>query len=246
VAASDVHVHAMPKKVEEIISGVLLSSDTVLGDLDAAAMAKGSRSPREHTQIYQQKLRNIESAGAGKYCKCANSDGTISAASEDDDQVQMANDDQEIKPVSDKEGTLQAVHEFAQYLGMDPQTDKDFLWIAVEAMSAALPENWTEFQTQDGQSYYYNRRTDTTQWEHPLDDYHRQLFMRLKKQKECGGDGCKSKEPDHDKKGKKERNGDRDRDRDRDNDKGQKERHSKLKPPDHDQRHVCVCVCVCV
>jgi hypothetical protein len=30
------------------------------------------------------------------------------------------------------------------------------------------------------QAYYYNKHTDYTQWEHPLDEYHRSLFSKLK------------------------------------------------------------------
>ena len=68
----------------------------------------------------------------------------------------------------DKQTTLEAVHNFARYLGMEPEKDKEYLWIAVEAMAAPLPENWAEFKTQDGQSYYYNRRTEITQWYYSL------------------------------------------------------------------------------
>ena len=53
----------------------------------------------------------------------------------------------------------------------------------VEAMTAPLPENWTEHNTKDGQPYYYNKSTDTTQWEHPMDDWHRKEFQRKKKEK---------------------------------------------------------------
>ena len=45
----------------------------------------------------------------------------------------------------------------------------------------APPPPWqAEFTTPDGQTYYYNKRTDMTQWEHPLDDYHRSLFEKLR------------------------------------------------------------------
>ncbi len=43
------------------------------------------------------------------------------------------------------------VESFAMYLGMDVPGDKAFYWIAVEAMTAPLPVNWSEHFTADGQ-----------------------------------------------------------------------------------------------
>ena len=80
--------------------------------------------------------------------------------------------------------TMKAVHAFAQYLGMDPSEDGHLLWVAVEAMTSPLPDHWSEYKTDAGQVYYYNMRTRISQWEHPLDDYHRSLFLRLKARSE--------------------------------------------------------------
>ncbi|EKX41766.1 hypothetical protein GUITHDRAFT_48426, partial [Guillardia theta CCMP2712] len=71
---------------------------------------------------------------------------------------------------------IKEVTAFAVYLGMDPEEDEEFLWIAVEAMIAPLPKNWSEHEARDGRVYFYNRRTDHTQWEHPMDEYHRSLY----------------------------------------------------------------------
>lgn len=64
---------------------------------------------------------------------------------------------------SDKAKAIKEVEEFAAYLGMNLEEDRDLLWVAVEAMTAPLPENWSEHNTRDGQPYYYNKRTDHTQ-----------------------------------------------------------------------------------
>ena len=74
---------------------------------------------------------------------------------------------------------MKAVHAFAQYLGMDPAEDEHLLWVAVEAMTSPLPDHWSEYKTDAGEVYYYNMRTRISQWEHPLDDYHKGLFLRL-------------------------------------------------------------------
>jgi hypothetical protein len=76
------------------------------------------------------------------------------------------------------------VKEFAEYLGIDVEQDKDLLWIAVDAMTAKLPEHWVEVKPETGQSYFYFKRTGHTQWEHPLDEYYRGLYIKLKQEKE--------------------------------------------------------------
>lgn len=75
------------------------------------------------------------------------------------------------------------MREFAIYLGMNPDEDKDLLWIAVDAMTAKLPEHWEELKAENGQSYFYFKRTGQTQWDHPLDEYYRGLYAKLKKEK---------------------------------------------------------------
>jgi hypothetical protein len=66
---------------------------------------------------------------------------------------------------------------------MNPDEDKDLLWIAVDAMTAKLPDHWEEHKAENGQTYYYFKRTGQTQWEHPLDEYYRGLYAKLKKEK---------------------------------------------------------------
>mmetsp|Transcript_27757 Transcript_27757/g.43320 ORF Transcript_27757/g.43320 Transcript_27757/m.43320 type:complete len:335 (-) Transcript_27757:14-1018(-) len=128
----------------------------------------------------------------------ADSDGTISPPSSDNEEVSLNHDDidsiKQMFAMEEKaQGALKDVDEFAKYLGMDPTLDKQFLWIAVEAMTAPLPANWAEYQTEDGSTYYYNQNTDTTQWEHPMDEYHRHLFQKLKAEK--GEDGQAGSQP---------------------------------------------------
>ena len=50
-------------------------------------------------------------------------------------------------------------------------------------MTAKLPEHWQEFKGEGDRSYYYYHRTGQTQWEHPLDDYYRNLYLKLKSEK---------------------------------------------------------------
>jgi hypothetical protein len=54
-------------------------------------------------------------------------------------------------------------------------------WAAEEALTAALPEGWTEHTDASGNSFYFNASTGSSTWEHPLDEYYRSLFLKLKK-----------------------------------------------------------------
>jgi hypothetical protein len=55
------------------------------------------------------------------------------------------------------------------------------LRVAEEALTAALPEGWTEHTDASGNSFYFNASTGSSTWEHPLDEYYRSLFLKLKK-----------------------------------------------------------------
>ena len=45
------------------------------------------------------------------------------------------------------------------YRGMDPQKDAKYLWIAAEALTAELPEDWEQATTEEGEVFYYNSKT---------------------------------------------------------------------------------------
>jgi len=72
------------------------------------------------------------------------------------------------------------VLDYARYLGMDPDdpVDAGLLWIAEQALFAQVPEPWAEALDRRGHLYYYNEVTQQTLREHPLDEYHRQLYYR--------------------------------------------------------------------
>ena len=82
---------------------------------------------------------------------------------------------------------LKEIMEFAEYLGMDPVEDGDLLWIAEQARNAPLPAPWSEHQDEGGNTYYYNSATDDSVWEHPLDEYYRNLYRKHKDEKDEQG-----------------------------------------------------------
>ena len=69
-------------------------------------------------------------------------------------------------------------------LGMQREDLNEFLWIADEAMRAPLPDGWEQHEDESrGKPYYVNEDTGETQWTHPSDDFYREKFPRLRRQR---------------------------------------------------------------
>ena len=56
------------------------------------------------------------------------------------------------------------IHKYAIHLGIDPMADKEFLWLAEEALCAPLPPHWTEHLDPDKGVYYFNANTGESAW----------------------------------------------------------------------------------
>jgi hypothetical protein len=80
------------------------------------------------------------------------------------------------------------IQQMAKYLGIEAK-DKQFYWIAQEALEASLPPEWQEFKTEDGNVYYYSSLTKESSWEHPLDGYFRFLYRKLRRMKKYNKNG---------------------------------------------------------
>ncbi len=63
---------------------------------------------------------------------------------------------------------------------MDPEEDKDFLYIAREGLKAPLPEPWKPCKTREGELYYFNFDSGESQWDHPLDEVYKKKFQDTK------------------------------------------------------------------
>ncbi len=46
--------------------------------------------------------------------------------------------------------------DYAEFLGMNLEEDKDLLWIAKEGLKAPLPDGWKACQNEEGELYYFN------------------------------------------------------------------------------------------
>ena len=75
------------------------------------------------------------------------------------------------------------IEEYAEYLGMDVKNHSDLLWIAEKGLTAELPDGWKELHDKNGNIFFYDTVNDISQWEHPKDDYWREIYSKEKKNK---------------------------------------------------------------
>jgi len=68
---------------------------------------------------------------------------------------------------------------YARYLGIDPVADHDLLWIAVEALEAPLPSEWTEHFDHNDRVFYYNASVRVSSWTHPLEHIYRETYKSI-------------------------------------------------------------------
>ncbi len=108
----------------------------------------------------------------------------------------------------DYEPTQDEILKYGKWIGMDPDEDADLFWIAREGLKAPLPENWKPCQTgEPHQIYYFNFATGESVWDHPCDEYYRDMYHqeleKKKQEEEKSGkkkEDMKKKDKDKDKK----------------------------------------------
>jgi len=81
------------------------------------------------------------------------------------------------------EPTTEEITEYAQFLGMDLEKDKDLMWIPKEGLKSPLPKDWKPCKTADEQIYYFNFTTGESSWEHPCDAMYTNLYKTEKGKK---------------------------------------------------------------
>merc|ERR1712113_1096152 len=55
----------------------------------------------------------------------------------------------------------------------------DLLWIAVEALEAPLPSDWTEHFDSNDRVFYYNATMRVSSWTHPLEHIYRETYKTI-------------------------------------------------------------------
>ena len=70
------------------------------------------------------------------------------------------------------------------FIGMDPDTDEDLLYIARQALKSPLPDPWKPCRRKGMEELFYvNLETGETVFDHPADEYYKEFYFR-EKQKE--------------------------------------------------------------
>ena len=80
----------------------------------------------------------------------------------------------------DWEPTPSEIEEYAVWLGMDKDTDKDLFHIAKEGMKAPVVPPWKRCKTPKGDVLYFNFSTGESMWDHPYDELFRTRFKKAK------------------------------------------------------------------
>ena len=83
------------------------------------------------------------------------------------------------------EPTVEAIQEYAVFLGMNPEEDQEFFYIAKEGLKAPLPSPWKPCKTADGEIFYFNFSTSEAAWDHPCDEFYRKQFQEAKASREA-------------------------------------------------------------
>ncbi|BFI37045.1 hypothetical protein MARPO_0010s0020 [Marchantia polymorpha] len=72
--------------------------------------------------------------------------------------------------------TEEEIIEYAEWLGMELPRDKDLLWIAHGGLTKPLSTDWKPCRTEEDEIYYFNFETGESRWDHPCDEFHRNLL----------------------------------------------------------------------
>eukprot|EP00747_Dinoflagellata_sp_TGD_P167835 gnl/TRDRNA2_/TRDRNA2_193028_c0_seq1.p1 gnl/TRDRNA2_/TRDRNA2_193028_c0~~gnl/TRDRNA2_/TRDRNA2_193028_c0_seq1.p1 ORF type:complete len:330 (+),score=62.85 gnl/TRDRNA2_/TRDRNA2_193028_c0_seq1:94-990(+) len=88
--------------------------------------------------------------------------------------VLILKEDKNYEPPEDE------VDDYSEWLGMDPEEDQKYLWIAREGLNCPVPHPWRVCQTADGDLFYFNFQTSESLWDHPCDEHYKNLFKTLK------------------------------------------------------------------
>eukprot|EP00854_Cymbomonas_tetramitiformis_P001843 gene1843-2514_t len=78
------------------------------------------------------------------------------------------------------EPTQDEILEYARWLGMDVEKEKELLWLAREGLKAPLPEHWKPCKSPEGEIYYFNFTSGESVWDHPCDEYYKKLYAEEK------------------------------------------------------------------
>ena len=140
-------------------------------------------------QMAMQAMTAQQAISAQQYAAMATMQAQATAAAQ---QQQAATSAMSLAPVNpfappdsipaSEAPTDEEIADYAIYLGMDPVADRELLYIAEWALTAPLPDGWTEHNDASGNEFYYNQMTGVSTYEHPLDEHYRSYYRQIKQQ----------------------------------------------------------------
>jgi hypothetical protein len=74
------------------------------------------------------------------------------------------------------EPTEEEILEYASWIEMDVEREKELYWIAREGLKMCLPEHVKPCKTNEGEIYYFNFVTGHSTWDHPCDTHSKCLY----------------------------------------------------------------------
>lgn len=170
--------------------------------------ARSSREPSEHRSsrrwdrdaFQQPRTARVESGGESREQALmratvswhagngSSSNSNLGTGYEYDDPTLVAvqeDDGPALMEATDPELFHTGVIEHARRLGMDPDADRDLLWIARDSLVAPVPSGWYHVAaTNSDPPYYYSELSGESRWDHPCDDVYRQMYRQLKQEQQ--------------------------------------------------------------
>lgn len=80
-------------------------------------------------------------------------------------------------------------------LGLDPIKDEQLLWIAEHAAKVELPEEWVEFEDEQGATAYYHAKTKRLTTQHPIITKYHTFVAKVRQFQERMGTGQQKVKP---------------------------------------------------
>jgi hypothetical protein len=83
------------------------------------------------------------------------------------------------------EPTTEEITEYAAWLGMDLETERDLFWIARTALKEPVPKPWKACRMDNSDDiFYFNFETGDSIWDHPCDIRFKQMYEEEKKKRD--------------------------------------------------------------
>jgi hypothetical protein len=80
--------------------------------------------------------------------------------------------------MSDYTFSQEELEEYACYVGIDLEMERDLLWVAAEGLVAVPPEPWKACQSEgESEVFFFNSVTGESVWDHPCDELTRQKVI---------------------------------------------------------------------